>query len=168
MAENNKYLPNGGCKEAVCVDAGRVYDSCSDKDCLEDLRVFFTERDQMVIDHAVSIRAKKAEVISTYIDVEALPFNRGYYSCDITFFFGVTLEVYSGHGTGCCTVRGVAIFQKKVILFGSEGKGCPEELHQCLKDHRITIPLLHPAVRSLNLSTSVGIVRYEIYRQCKV
>lgn len=121
MADNNRYASNNGCKEAVCVDAGRVYDSCSDKDCLEDLRLFFTERDQMIVDHAVSIRAKKAEIINTYIDVEALPFNRGYYSCDITFFFGVSLEVYSGHGTGCCVVRGVAIFQKKVILFGSEG-----------------------------------------------
>lgn len=50
----------------------------------------------MVIDHAVSVRAKKAEVITTYIDVEALPFNRGYYSCDLTFFFEVQLEVYSG------------------------------------------------------------------------
>ena len=30
-------------KEAVCIDAGRVYDSCSDKDCLEDLQVYFTE-----------------------------------------------------------------------------------------------------------------------------
>ncbi len=118
---DNKYMQNSGCKEAVCVDAGRVYDSCSDKDCLEDLRVFFTERDQMIIDHAVSARAKKAEVISTYIDVEALPFNRGYYSCDITFFFSVCVEVYAGHGSGCCTVNGMAVFQKKVILFGSEG-----------------------------------------------
>ena len=121
MADNNKYMQNSGCKEAVCVDAGRVYDSCSDKDCLEDLRVFFTERDQMVIDHAVSIRAKKAEVLSTYIDVEALPFNHGYYSCDLTFFFKVTVEVYAGHGSGCCLIDGVAVFQKKVILFGSEG-----------------------------------------------
>ncbi|MBO5928452.1 MAG: hypothetical protein J6Q42_00345, partial [Clostridia bacterium] len=118
---DNKYTQNCGCKEAVCVDAGRVYDSCSDKDCLEDLRVFFTERDQMVIDHAVSVRAKKAEVLSTYIDVEALPFNRGYYSCDLTFFFRVELEVYTGHGGGCCTVSGIAVFQKKVILYGSEG-----------------------------------------------
>ena len=91
---DNKYMSNNGCKEAVCIDAGRVYDSCSDKDCLEDLRVFFTERDQMVIDHAVSVRAKKAEVISTYIDVEALPFNRGYYSCDLTFFFNVEVEAF--------------------------------------------------------------------------
>ena len=28
-------------KEAVCIDAMRIYDSCSDKDCLEDMRVLF-------------------------------------------------------------------------------------------------------------------------------
>lgn len=118
---SDKYMNDKGCKEAVCIDAGRVYDSCSDKDCLEDLRVYFTERDQMVIDHAVSIRAKKVEVITTYVDVEALPFNRGYYSCDLTFFFEVQLEVYSGHAMPCTIVRGVAVFDKKVILYGSEG-----------------------------------------------
>ena len=75
---DNKFIHDNGCKEAVCVDAGRVYDSCSDKDCIEDMRVYFTERDQMVVDHAASIRARRAEVITTYIDVEALPFNRGY------------------------------------------------------------------------------------------
>ena len=32
---------SGGFKEAVCVDAGRVYDSCCDRDCLEDLRCYF-------------------------------------------------------------------------------------------------------------------------------
>ena len=30
-------------KEAVCIDAGRVYDSCCDRDCLEDLRVYLRE-----------------------------------------------------------------------------------------------------------------------------
>lgn len=83
--------------------------------------MYFSERDQMIIDHAISVRPKKAEVITTFIDVEALPFNRGYYSCDLTFYFEVQFEVYSGHGAGCSTVCGVAIFQKKVILFGSEG-----------------------------------------------
>ncbi len=121
MPDNNKYLHGNGCKEAVCVDAGRVYDSCSDKDCLEDLRVYFSERDQMIVDHAVSVRPKKAEIITTFIDVEALPFNRGYYSCDLTFYFEIKFEVYAGHGSGCTTVCGVAMFRKKVILFGSEG-----------------------------------------------
>ena len=118
---DNKFIHDNGCKEAVCVDAGRVYDSCSDKDCIEDMRVYFTERDQMVVDHAASIRARRAEVITTYIDVEALPFNRGYYSCDLTFFFEVEVEVYAGHGMPCSTVCGVGMFQKKVILYGSEG-----------------------------------------------
>lgn len=124
---------DSGCKEAVCVDAGRVYDSCADKDCAENMRVYFTDRDQMLIDHAISVRPKSAEVLTTCIDVEALPFNRGYYSCDLTFYFEVTLEVFSGHGMPCTTVCGIAMFSKKVILFGGEGgvkvfrsEFCPE------------------------------------------
>ena len=61
---DNTFARENGPREAVCIDAGRVYDSCSDKDCLEDLRVYFTERDQMIVDHAVSVRAKKAEVLT--------------------------------------------------------------------------------------------------------
>lgn len=118
---DNRMIRDNGCKEAVCIDAGRVYDSCSDKDCAENMRVLFCERDQMLIDRAVSVRPKKVEVIHTYIDVEALPFNRGYYACDITFYFEVTLEVSTGHGNPCAEVSGIATFQKKVILFGSEG-----------------------------------------------
>ena len=30
-------------KEAVCVDTGRVYDSCMDRDCVENVRVYFNE-----------------------------------------------------------------------------------------------------------------------------
>ena len=46
MDENNQETcPNvqnlGNIKEAVCIDGLRIYDSCSDKDCLEDLRVYF-------------------------------------------------------------------------------------------------------------------------------
>lgn len=85
------------------------------------MRVYFTERDQMVIDHSTSIRARKVEVITTYIDVEALPFNRGYYSCDLTFFFEVEIEAFCGHTMPPTTLCGVGMFQKKVILFGSEG-----------------------------------------------
>lgn len=127
------FRDNNSCKEAVCVDAGRVYDSCADKDCAENMQVYFIDRDRMLIDHAVSIRAKSAEVLTTCIDVEALPFNRGYYSCDLTFYFAVTLEVFSGHGVPCTTVTGVAMFSKKVILYGGEGgvkvfrsEFCPE------------------------------------------
>ena len=121
MAETNRITGEGGCKDAVCIDAGRVYDSCSDKDCTEDLRVYFTAEDQAVIDSAISARAKSAEVITTYIDVETLPFNRGYYSCDLTFFFEVKVEVFASRTVPSSILNGLAVFSKKVILYGSEG-----------------------------------------------
>lgn len=117
---DNKHMQSGN-REAVCIDAGRVFDSCCDKDCLEDLRVYFTEQDQMLVDHAVSIRARKVEVITAHIDVEALPFNKGYYSCHITFYFDVQVDVYAGRTAPCNSISGVAVFRKKVILYGSEG-----------------------------------------------
>lgn len=133
MSDRNYHRENTNCKEAVCVDAGRVYDSCADKDCAENMQVYFTDRDRMLIDHASSIRVKGAEVLTTCIDVEALPFNRGYYSCDLTFYFKVTVEVYAGHGVPSNTVCGIAMFSKKVILYGGEGgvkvfrsEFCPE------------------------------------------
>ena len=52
------------------------------------------------------------------------------------------------------------------ILFGNEGSGCPDDIHKQFENSRITIPMMHPKVRSLNLATAVGIVRYEILRQC--
>ena len=51
-----------------------------------------------------------------------------------------------------------------ILLFGSEGSGLPEKLHERYADQRLSIPMWGP-VRSLNLATSVGIVLYEAYRQ---
>ena len=115
---------NGGhqtFKEAVCIDAKRVYDSCSDKDCLEDLRVYFNDDHQTIINNSVAVKCRGAELFNVFMDVEPVQFNRGFYSVDITFCFRVTLEAFD---TPCCKpviVSGVASFNKKVILFGSEG-----------------------------------------------
>tara|TARA_B100001093_G_C26644600_1_gene934738 strand:+ start:311 stop:772 length:462 start_codon:yes stop_codon:yes gene_type:complete len=51
------------------------------------------------------------------------------------------------------------------LLFGSEGSGCPDWLHQKLKHNRITIPHKRNSLRSLNLSTSAGIGVFEALRQ---
>lgn len=53
-------------KEAVCIDAMRVYDSCSDKDCLEDLRVYFPPDKHEVIEHATNVRLRGADVITVF------------------------------------------------------------------------------------------------------
>ena len=50
------------------------------------------------------------------------------------------------------------------LLFGKETKGLPEDLLQKYIDKTIRIPM-RPTLRSLNLSNSVNIVLYEVYRQ---
>ena len=51
------------------------------------------------------------------------------------------------------------------LLFGNEGSGCPEEIHATIPEPRkLKIPQLAPGLRSLNLSTSVGIAAYEALR----
>lgn len=52
-----------------------------------------------------------------------------------------------------------------VLVFGPETRGLPEALLQATPDTCITIPMPGNGVRSLNLSTSAGIVLYEALRQ---
>lgn len=50
------------------------------------------------------------------------------------------------------------------LLFGKETKGLPEEILQKYIDKTIRIPM-RATLRSLNLSNSVNIVLYEVFRQ---
>ncbi len=126
----------GTFRETVCLNGGRVYDSCSSKDCLEDLRVYLTEVGEEIINASGSVKTRSADVLYVSMDVDSMPFNPGYYSVDMTFYFLVTLDAYAGHpgpaGRGAgpehhghcnppMTVQGIAVSQKTVILYGSEG-----------------------------------------------
>lgn len=108
-------------KEAVCIDAGRIYDSCSDKDCVDGLPVYFSDLVQPVIDQSTSVKCKKVEIINVLIDVESVPFNKGFYAVDMTFFFNVQLDAYTTPLAPPVSCEGISIFNKKVILYGSEG-----------------------------------------------
>ncbi|MDO4749048.1 MAG: hypothetical protein Q4A12_07740 [Eubacteriales bacterium] len=107
--------------EPVCIDAQRIYDSCSDKDCLTDLRVHFTDYNQELIDNAVNVRIKDVDVITVYVDIEPVPFHRGFYSIDMTIFFNVCIDVFMTPGASAQTITGMSVYSKKAILYGSEG-----------------------------------------------
>ena len=55
-------------------------------------------------------------------------------------------------------------FDEIYILFGKETKGLPEDILKKYIDKTIRIPM-REKLRSLNLSNSVAIVAYEIFRQ---
>lgn len=110
----------GGIREAVCVHTRKIYDSCRDKDCIEDLRVYPTRASQAVIDRALSVRGGRAELLQAYIDVEPASYNRGFYSVDIRYYYRITAEAFVG-GSRPAEICGLAVFDKRVLLFGSEG-----------------------------------------------
>ena len=52
-----------------------------------------------------------------------------------------------------------------VLVFGRETEGLPAELLERYPERLLAMPMVSPLVRSLNLSTSVGIAVYEVLRQ---
>ena len=123
QVNENVCAPQGcghDCSDAVCIHTDKVIDSCRDKDCLEDMRVYFTACGQEIIDSAINVKCTKAEIIWVFSDTEPVPFNRGFYSVDLKYFFKITVAAFTGSGRPT-EVEGLASFDKKVILFGSEG-----------------------------------------------
>ena len=92
----------------------------SDKDCIEDLRFYPTACGQDILNRAQSVKGGKVELLYTYIDVEPVVFNRGFYTVDMRFFYHVTLNAYCACPRPV-EVEGLCVFDKRVILFGSEG-----------------------------------------------
>ena len=110
----------GEYREAVCIHTKKIYDSCKDKDCIEDLRFYPTACAQEILDRAASIKGGSAELLYTYIDVEPVVFNRGFFTVDMRFFYRVTLNAYCSSSRPV-EVEGLCVFDKRIILFGSEG-----------------------------------------------
>lgn len=108
-------------KEAVCIEAGRIFDSCSDKDCLEDLQVFFGMRGREIIRSSTIVKCKSTEVLDVILTVEPVPFNKGFFAVDLTFYFRVNFSAYESQVCTPVNVSGLAWHSKKVILYGSEG-----------------------------------------------
>lgn len=120
--ENHESYSSSDCKfkEEVCINAQRIYDSCKDKDCFADLKVYLSPQGQKIIENAVNVRTYKAEMIWCSVDLDSVPFNKGFYSINITFYFMLGFEVNTGMGRPVL-IEGLATCNKTVILFGSEG-----------------------------------------------
>jgi len=54
------------------------------------------------------------------------------------------------------------------LIFGSEGAGLPDHMYEKYADRLYCIPMWSNHVRSINLSTSAGIVLYEALRQTRI
>ena len=106
--------------DTVCIDCNRVLDSCRDKDCFENVKVYLTTYGQEIIEKTSNIKIKSTKVVWTCIDLEPVRFNRGFYQITVRFYTKICFE-------GCLCpgkvqeFEGIAVTEKKIILYGSEG-----------------------------------------------
>ena len=57
-------------RQALSIHTRKITDSCRDKDCIEDLRVYLTTGSQTILDSAAGAKVRCADLLYTYIDVE--------------------------------------------------------------------------------------------------
>jgi tRNA (cytidine/uridine-2'-O-)-methyltransferase len=74
-------------------------------------------------------------------------------------------EPYFFSASGTRTLWDVRYPNDTVLIFGRESVGLPPELLERHAERVLQIPMLDPALRSLNLSTSAAIAAYEVMRQ---
>ena len=67
--ERPSCVPDDGA-DAFSIHTRKITDSCRDKDCIEDLRVYLTKGSQTLLDGAAGAKVRCADLLFTQIDVE--------------------------------------------------------------------------------------------------
>ena len=105
--------------QAMSIHTRKITDSCRDKDCIEDLRVYLTKGSQCLLDTAAGARVRSAELLYTYIDVEPVAFDRNHYCIDVTFYYRILADATIG-ATRPAALYGLAVFNKRAVLCGED------------------------------------------------
>ena len=108
-------------QEALAIHTRKITDSCRDKDCVEDLRVYLTVNSQSLLDTASSVRVRSAELLYAYIDVEPVAFDRNHYCIDVTFYYRILADAILGQARPAA-LSGLAVFSKRVVLCGEDSR----------------------------------------------
>ena len=137
MAENcqgNGRCGVGAPQQTLSIHTRKITDSCRDKDCIEDLRVYLTNGSQAILDSAASAKVRCAELLHTYIDVEPVAFDRNHYCIDVTFYYRILADAT----IGClrpAALHGLAVFSKRAVLCGEDSRA-----HIFTSDTRLGAP----------------------------
>lgn len=135
-------------RQALSVHTRKITDSCRDKDCIEDLRVYLTQGSQSILDSCASAKVRCADLLYTYIDVEPVAFDRNHYCIDVTFFYRILADATVGTNRPV-SLYGLAVFSKRAVLCGEESKA-----HIFTSNTRIG-ELDGLTIRSANLPTAI-------------
>ncbi len=139
--------------DCVPIKVNRIFDSCSDRDCLSGIQVTLADGAELTATVTI-VKTRCVRVDDVTITVEPVPFNRGFYSIDVTYSFGVELLGYSGAGTTPTTYTGTAVASKNTILYGGESA-----VKTFFSDGTASLGSTNECCRTVNLPTaSVSVV----------
>lgn len=104
--------------DAVPVKVNRVFDSCSDRDCISNVPVILDIGE--LPNNIQLVKCRCVRVADVCMRLEPVPFNRGFYNIDITFTFRVELLAYTHACDQPKVLEGTVYASKSSILYGSE------------------------------------------------
>ncbi len=164
MPENKFACGFGAGRDSVYIEANRILDSCRDRDCFENVRVFLTDFGCEIIEHTNTVRTKSACIAWTYIGLDPVRFNKGFYSVTIRYYVKLNFEACVAGGRAQ-EFDGVAVLEKKIILFGGEGNvstfrsngaegGFCSEIQPCCREKSLPVATLE-VVEPIILDTRI-------------
>ncbi|MBR4290034.1 MAG: hypothetical protein IKT52_05265 [Oscillospiraceae bacterium] len=108
-------------RQAMSVHTRKITDSCRDKDCIEDLRVYLTTGSQSILDNCTGAKVRCAELLYAAIEVEPVAFDRNHYCIDVTFYYQILADATVGHNRPAA-LNGLAVFSKRAVLCGEDSR----------------------------------------------
>jgi len=149
---------NSAARETVSIEANRILDACRDRDCFEDARVILTTVGQEIISRTNNVRVKSAEIVGSYIGIDPVQFNCGFYTVTIKFYVKSVFEACVPVGYSQ-EFEGVTVLEKKVVLYGgsrnintfrSQGEGdycsLPTPVFGCRNKPEAVVEVADPVV----------------------
>ena len=106
-------------RQAMSIHTRKITDSCRDKDCIEDLRVYLTTSSQSALDTAGGAKVRSAELLYTNIEVEPVSYDGHHYTIDMTFYYRILGEAITDN-VRSTPISGLAVFSKRAILCGED------------------------------------------------
>lgn len=108
-------------RQAMSIHTRKITDSCRDKDCIEDLRVYLTTGSQAILDSCAGAKVRCAELLHAAIEVEPVAFDRNHYCIDVTFYYQILADATMGHNRPAA-LSGLAVFSKRAVLCGEDSR----------------------------------------------
>lgn len=109
-----------GMVRSATIASAQVVDSCTARECLEDLQVFFSSEDQLIVDNTVAVKNPAAVIEAVNFEVEPIHLRTGHYAVDMTMRIYITMDAYLSREERPARLTGTAYVQKRDILCGCE------------------------------------------------